>query len=87
MMLLLQRSIGPLKNATDACFVGWFGPIGIDALYYALFAMQQTDDERIWAAGSLVIASSIFAYGITSTPLTLWYGRHAGKEQEEQTAS
>jgi NhaP-type Na+/H+ or K+/H+ antiporter len=35
-VLLLQKLIPEIRSMREAFFVGWFGPMGIGALYYAL---------------------------------------------------
>jgi NhaP-type Na+/H+ or K+/H+ antiporter len=50
----------------DKLFLGWFGPIGVAALYYALHLKEQTGDEVIWHATSLVIVASVLIHGVTS---------------------
>jgi NhaP-type Na+/H+ or K+/H+ antiporter len=32
----LQKFIPEVRSWREACFVGWFGPMGVGALYYAL---------------------------------------------------
>jgi NhaP-type Na+/H+ or K+/H+ antiporter len=61
---------------------GWFGPIGIAALFYATLAVRQTEDDLIWVVGSLLICASIVAHGISATPLTKWWGRQQQLHQE-----
>ncbi|WP_324277972.1 cation:proton antiporter [Blastococcus brunescens] len=53
----------------DALFLGWFGPIGVSAVFYlALEADHLRLDPVVLAAGSLVVAASTLAHGITSSP-------------------
>lgn len=35
-VLALQRFVPEIRSFREACFVGWFGPMGVGALYYAL---------------------------------------------------
>ncbi len=74
MIVLLRPSIPTLTTLRATLFVGWFGPIGIAAVYYALLATKQTGNDTIWVVGSLVVVSSVLAHGITSTPATHLYG-------------
>jgi sodium/hydrogen antiporter len=72
----LYRSCGPLRSkGKDVLFLGWFGPIGAAALYYAAFSYRETGIEAAWTVGSLVICASVLVHGITATPLTKLYGR------------
>jgi sodium/hydrogen antiporter len=73
-MLMLRRALGPLRQRNDALFAGWFGPIGVSAVLYAMEALHRTGHEMIWTIGSLVICVSIAAHGVTATPFTRRYG-------------
>lgn len=83
-VLLLRRlpavlALGPLmgwvRGTGDALFLGWFGPVGVAALYYANLALRETGVEAAWTAGSLVICASVLVHGTSATPLTRLYGR------------
>ena len=89
-VLLLRRlpillALNPLIEGTrgrrDALFLGWFGPIGAAALYYATFSLRETGVEEAWTVGSLVIVASVFAHGLTATPFARLYGRQAKGEE------
>lgn len=62
----------------DALFLGWFGPIGVAAIYYALLAEERTRDPVYWHVASLVILVSILAHGVTSAPALAAYRRASG---------
>jgi sodium/hydrogen antiporter len=75
-VLALRPLLGPLRGKTkDVLFLGWFGPVGAAALYYAAFSLRETGLEKVWVVGSLVICASLLVHGITATPLTKLYGR------------
>jgi NhaP-type Na+/H+ or K+/H+ antiporter len=74
-VLALRPLLGPLRGTKDVLFLGWFGPVGAAALYYAAYALEETGVEEAWTVGSLVIVASVVAHGITDTPLTKLYGR------------
>lgn len=84
MILLLQRGIPPLETRADRLFAGWFGPIGVGAIYYATMAENQTHDELYWIVGSLVVLASVIAHGMTSTPFTDLYHRVTGEPKAEE---
>lgn len=75
MILVFRRFIPPLDRSEATLFVGWFGPIGIAAIFYAILAMERTGMEIVWLAGSLVVAGSVLVHGMTSTPATHQYGQ------------
>jgi len=73
-LLGLKKMTPALHDWRDAMFVGWFGPIGIAALFYACSAAQQTGNEQIWTVASLVILASTVIHGVSAVPLTQLYG-------------
>ncbi len=73
--LLLNQPLKPLKNRLDVLFMGWFGPIGVSAIYYAGFSLRRTGIEEIWGFVSLAICASLIAHGLTATSFTKFYGR------------
>src|SRR5215217_3427942 len=75
-VLALRPLLGPLRSkGKDVLFLGWFGPIGAAALYYAAFSLRETGIEEAWVVGSQVICASVLVHGVTATPLTKLYGR------------
>jgi len=87
-ILLLNRLIKPLKNTPDVLFMGWFGPIGVSALYYAGLSLHKTGVESVWVVCSLMICASLIVHGLTSTPFTKLYGRyfqnHQSNDEKQQ---
>ncbi|MGG6240028.1 cation:proton antiporter [Nodosilinea sp. AN01ver1] len=74
-VLLVRPLLGQLQPLQDALFVGWFGPLGAAAVFYAFVALKETGLEQAWTVGSLVVCLSILVHGITAVPLTKLYGR------------
>jgi NhaP-type Na+/H+ or K+/H+ antiporter len=75
-VLALRSLLGPLRSkGKDVLFLGWFGPIGAAALYYAAFSLRETGIEAAKTVGSLVICASVLVHGVSATPLTKLYGR------------
>jgi len=75
-VLLLSRPLG-LKTI-DAAFCGWFGPMGVSAVFYlVLSADEGVDDPRLFAAGTLVVAASTLVHGVTALPGRRLYAAHA----------
>lgn len=77
---LLRRPLG--LGRPDAVFLGWFGPIGVSALFYlAVEAERLAVDPVVLAAGSLVVAASTVVHGTTSAPGRVLYRRtHAAAD-------
>lgn len=87
LVLALRRPLallacGPFQrrqlNRSDRRLMGWFGPIGVAAAYYAAFARAHGADETVWVVVSAVVMGSIFAHGLTSAPLARIYARNPG---------
>ncbi|MGA7616808.1 MAG: cation:proton antiporter [Thermoanaerobaculia bacterium] len=83
-LALTGRLIPAVEGKRDRLFVGWFGPVGIAAVYYAAVAERHLQDPRIWPFASLVIITSIFAHSLTATPLTRRYGRMTEHDRTEE---
>lgn len=57
-------------------WLGWFGPIGVAAIFYLGHLHEQgVTDPVVWAAGTLVVASSTVVHGLTAGPARLLYQR------------
>lgn len=76
-LLLLAR---PLRlGRADAAYLGWFGPIGVSAVFYLTFLAERgAATPELLAAGSLVVTASLAAHGTTSSPGVALYRRAAG---------
>jgi NhaP-type Na+/H+ or K+/H+ antiporter len=77
----VNTAVGQMRGKGDILFLGWFGPIGAAALYYGTFSVEGAGIEEVWVVGSLIICASLLAHGVTATPFTRLYGRHAQKQQ------
>lgn len=80
-LLLLKRGVPQIASWGEALFLGWFGPIGVGALHFALLAVERTQLEPVWVVGSLLIVASTLAHDLTSTPFMRWLRR--GSEQPQ----
>ncbi len=67
----------PLRLARpDALYLGWFGPVGVSALFYlTLEADRLGVDPLVLSAGALVVAASTVVYGLTASPGLALYRR------------
>ncbi|WP_414621315.1 cation:proton antiporter [Calothrix sp. CCY 0018] len=84
-LLLLNRFIPQTNGLKDALFMGWFGPIGVAAIYYANFAVHKTGIDEIWYVVSLCVAGSVLVHGVTAVPLSLLYSKLSKNKQQNQT--
>jgi sodium/hydrogen antiporter len=76
-VLLLGRAMPELPHRRDVLFAGWFGPLGVAAVFYAVHAVEQTGEEIVWTVASLGIFASVVAHGMTAAPFTRRYARRA----------
>lgn len=90
-VLLLRRlpavlALGPVLSRShgrkDALFLGWFGPIGVAALYYATLSVREAGAHEAWVIGSLIICASVLVHGVTAAPLTNLYARRSREAEE-----
>ncbi|MCF6369889.1 cation:proton antiporter domain-containing protein [Rhizobium halophilum] len=72
LLALVPMLRGPL-HALDVGYMGWFGPVGVAAIYYANFAQSHVHEPIVWYVASAVVFSSIMVHGITAAPLTRAY--------------
>lgn len=78
-LVALHPGLRSALNLRDTIYIGWFGPVGVAALYYAAFAGGQVHDPMIWHVASAVIFASIVVHGVTAAPFTRLYARHPAK--------
>ncbi|GHJ88066.1 hypothetical protein NliqN6_4468 [Naganishia liquefaciens] len=69
-MLALKRWIPLIKTTKESTFTGWFGPMGIGAIYYALKAAEDLSTENIlkselYTVVSFIVFTSTIVHGVT----------------------
>ncbi|MDI5891800.1 cation:proton antiporter [Halomonas rhizosphaerae] len=69
----LRPWLPPVREKPIALVMGWFGPIGISALFYAVMIARRTENDMAWVVGSLIVAVSIIVHGVTATPFAKRY--------------
>ncbi|CAN5149812.1 hypothetical protein BH24PSE2_BH24PSE2_07050 [soil metagenome] len=74
-VVLLRLPPAPGFDFTDRAYIGWFGPIGVVALYYAMLVVKETGEAGVWHVASAVIFTSILVHGATAAPFTRAYAR------------
>jgi NhaP-type Na+/H+ or K+/H+ antiporter len=63
--------------------LGWFGPVGISAVFYALFIWHLTGRRTVWVIASLIVFVSVIIHGITASPFTHQYRKANSSNKEE----
>lgn len=58
---------GPLKIKRERAFAGWFGPIGVGAIFYSIFTTRALEyqSDRFIPLTCFIVMSSVLAHGIT----------------------
>jgi sodium/hydrogen antiporter len=74
-VMLVTLPLRSLHDRRERAYLGWFGPIGVSTLLYAMLAVERTGVEEAWVVGSLLVFASVAAHGMTSNPLTNAYAR------------
>jgi NhaP-type Na+/H+ or K+/H+ antiporter len=77
-LLLLRR---PLRLGwPDAVYLGWFGPMGVSALFYLALEAEKMDlPHSVLGAGVLIVVASTVAHGVTAAPGRVLYRRAADR--------
>lgn len=65
-------------NRHDITFLGWFGPVGIAAIYYSTLAHKHLADPLFWHVASAVVFGSIVLHGITAAPFSSLHHKRPG---------
>lgn len=89
-ILLLLAPVLRLRIA-DAAYLGWFGPIGVSAIFYLTFlATELTVPDPVLAGGTLAITLSTIAHGLSSAPgrwlFLAWTRGDADRDANEPAA-
>lgn len=85
-VLALRPLISPLHHVRGALLLGWFGPIGVGALFYATLALRETGNRLPWTVGSLLVVASVIAHGLSATPLTRRFGQAQERDRSAKRA-
>lgn len=81
-LLLLRRPLS--LDLRDAVFLGWFGPIGVSAVFYLAMLAEElptSEGAQLVAAGSAVVAASTLVHGVTSAPGRRLYVRARDRDR------
>ncbi|WP_289017197.1 cation:proton antiporter [uncultured Ornithinimicrobium sp.] len=82
-LLALRRPLGLAPH--QAGFMGFFGPMGISALFYLAHARHEgVDDPALWGAVTLVVAVSVVVFGVSGVPGRKTYARRYGHEGDRE---
>lgn len=82
-LVALRPALKGVSSWPGALFVGWFGPIGLAAIFYATLVMQENHDDFFFVVASAVVAGSVLVHGVTDTIGSKMLGRACKTESEE----
>ena len=78
--------IGSKLSLDSVLFIGWFGPRGLASIVLALLAINELNvfpgDTTFLTVVFVTVLLSVFAHGITASPLSNIYARRIKKTQE-----
>jgi NhaP-type Na+/H+ or K+/H+ antiporter len=82
-LLLLKR---PLRLGwADAAYLGWFGPVGVSAVFYLTLQAEELGVSRpVLAAGTLVVVLSTVVHGLSGSPGRVLYRRVASGDRDRR---
>lgn len=70
-VIACKKIIPDLRDWKDTFFTGWFGPIGVGAVYYAQVGLKRVPEDRVYLREVIVpivyftVLSSVIVHGIT----------------------
>ncbi|KAL5040142.1 Na+/H+ antiporter [Batrachochytrium dendrobatidis] len=78
-VVLLSRWMPALKNQKEVFFCGWFGPIGVGALFYCMIAViyLQIDYKPLFPIVAFMVLSSIVLHGGSVSLFEIGITRHS----------
>ena len=75
-LILLKPALKQISRWPRVILVGWFGPIGVAALFYAMLSRQKTGYEDVFPITAAVITASVIIHGLTTLPASRLYSKH-----------
>lgn len=82
-LLSLMQFMPKFRNKIfSSLLLGWFGPIGVASLYYAVLMKDKSGMEEAWIIPSLIVVASTVVHGLTSVPLEKLYHRKGTRGNE-----
>lgn len=88
---LLKRFVPQLKNSREVFFAGWFGPVGVGAVFFCHHAVEHMKSENIKSAikifplVQLIVLASIFVHGLTA-PIIHFHLKNKKMEEEVESS-
>ena len=69
--LFILKPLLPIFPSKDIFFMGWFGPVGVAALFYiTMLLTQYPGHEQLWPVVAYAVLFSTFIHAVTANPLS-----------------
>lgn len=75
-LIILKPFLTKISRWPRVLLVGWFGPIGVAALFYAVLSIKKAGYEEALPITIAVITASVFIHGLTSIPFSYLYNKN-----------
>lgn len=75
-LMILKPFLGKVSSWPRVLLLGWFGPIGVAALFYAVLSIKKAGYDQALPITIAVIAASVIIHGVTSVPFSRLYSKH-----------
>lgn len=79
-VLLALKPLIKRLSSIDLLLIGWFGPIGIAALFYTSFILFEHGFDHLWMIVSYIVFGSTIIHGITRFYISKWYSEESRKQ-------
>lgn len=86
-LAMLRPLLKGVHNRPETLFIGWFGPIGASALFYATMAERPTGDPEIFVYTTLAVTLSVLVHGLSSSPMSLWLAHRKAQRSPQPDLS
>ena len=84
-VLLLLKPVLKGYKLKDILLMGWFGPIGVAAIFYSMHIDKKHYYPELWPIVSFIIFASTVVFGFTRYYISKWY--HSANEKDKQNNS
>jgi len=74
-LAILRPLLRHVHDVPQTIFLGWFGPVGVSALFYATLAERMTGNHEVFVYATLAITLSVIVHGVSTAPLSEWLRR------------
>ncbi len=80
-VLLLIKPVLKDYKLKDVLLMGWFGPVGVAAMFYSMHIDKKHHYPELWPIVSFVIFASTVVFGFTRYYISKWY--HSANEKDK----